>query len=158
MSFRLSGDQLGAGFGFLTTAREYDKWSHAAGSALFLVVVWTLLYWKRGELSLYETLLASTIVVFLGGIGLEIWQGIKGGRAQRRLEEQISTFINKRTWIEYIQKHDPVSPEFKSLNNQIKNTRYNIGYLDGFSIRDIIADVVGIAAVWALYYVVIRGA
>lgn len=145
MAFRLSGDQNGAGFGFLTKAGFHDKLVHIFGSAFWLVIVWTLFILRPGELSIRQTLQAATVIVFVAGVGLEIWQGIKGGRRQRRIEEQVAIWIEALTGI--------VDPrEFERISREIKKARYDIEYLDGFSVRDLLGNAIGIVAVWTLYY------
>lgn len=65
MKIKFSKDYQGPGFGFLTKAREYDKWAHLAGSAaggLFLILIGIPTGW-------------ALAVIALLGLGLEIYQG-----------------------------------------------------------------------------------
>ena len=147
MAFRLSADGHGAGFGFLTSCVEFDKWSHFAGSVAGTVFFWTIIFWR--SLDSYSALIQATAIVFVLGFGLEVWQGIKEGNYAAGVQEDIDEYI------ETIKTLDAVadSKRITTFNIEIKNLRHLINGLDGFSWRDLLADCIGISLVWLLYHV-----
>jgi hypothetical protein len=78
MNFIFSKDYKGPGFGFLTTARMYDKWGHFAGSATGVLGILGILRLVR----VFETfdIWASALICFTLGLLYEIYQGLEAAR------------------------------------------------------------------------------
>lgn len=91
MRIKFSEDYKGPGFGFLTKAKEYDKWAHLAGSAtgvLFAVLVGIPLFW-------------SIVQIAVLGIGLEIWQGRKRWLWEYREDERYARLGSRAVPLSY---------------------------------------------------------
>jgi len=134
MKIKFSKDYRGPGLGFLTKAREYDKWVHLAGSAAgMLMVLWILglfgmqiyhVQGAAGRVILYPRgLVIATIVVGLLGLGLEIYQG-------------------RKRWL-WEHPEDCADGPVKILP-----TSYDPS--DGFSWLDLVADALGILLIWGV--------
>ena len=120
MKFVFSKDYTGAGFGFLTKARMFDKWGHFGGSAagVLLFVALIRLAFLLGGMPWNPVV--SGICIWIGaamtfaiGLGYEIYQGIE--------EAKIKEDIGEAAWI--------------------------ARGADGFSLLDLLSNVGGIALV-----------
>jgi len=83
-----SKDYKGPGFGFLTKAREFDKWTHFAGSATLFVVI-LLICRATGIVRDWSTpggakaILTAAFAVAWGGVALELIQGLQAEDAAK---------------------------------------------------------------------------
>lgn len=85
--FVMAKDYARPWLGFTTKAQGFDKWAHAAGSALILCLLYRIVravlernyhtygHSHKGKTFHFLSLGAAFGLVMLGGLGLEIYQG-----------------------------------------------------------------------------------